>query len=126
MHDIESHVHLDGKDMLEHGPEHDHEHEHGHEHTHGGAHPHVHTNKKAIMDRLSRAKGHLESVISMIDNDRDCAEVLIQIAAVRNAISNAGKVLLQDHISECVKEAVINNDQSVIDELNKAIGQFVK
>lgn len=112
MHEIEDHVHMDGT-----------EHCHG-AHDHG--HPHVHTNKKAVMDRLSRAKGHLESVISMIDNDRDCAEVLIQIAAVRSAINNAGKVLLQDHITECVTEAVLNHDHEKIDELNKAIGQFMK
>ena len=96
-------------------------------HSHGdGAHPHVHTNKKAVIDRLSKAKGHLESVISMIDNDRDCAEVLVQIAAVRSAINNAGKVLLQDHIRECVTEAVEHNDKNEIDALNKAIEQFIK
>lgn len=107
-----THVHADGS-------------VHCHDHGEGG-HPHVHTNKKAVIDRLSKAKGHLESVISMIDNDRDCAEVLVQIAAVRSAINNAGKVLLQDHISECVTEAVFHNDQQKIVELNKAIGQFIK
>lgn len=96
-------------------------------HSHGeGGHPHVHTNKKAVIDRLSKAKGHLESVISMIDNDRDCAEVLVQIAAVRSAINNAGKVLLQDHIRECVTEAVEHGDKSEIDALNKAIEQYIK
>ncbi len=105
------HVHMDGT---------------VHCHGHGDEHPHVHTNKKAVIDRLSKAKGHLESVISMIDNDRDCAEVLVQIAAVRSAINNAGKVLLQDHISECVTEAVFHNDQQKITELNKAIEQFIK
>ena len=96
-------------------------------HCHGeGGHPHVHTNKKAVIDRLSKAKGHLESVISMIDNDRDCAEVLVQIAAVRSAINNAGKVLLQDHIRECVTEAVEHNDQEEIEKLNKAIEQYIK
>lgn len=112
MHEDHSHVHMDGT-----------VHSHSHE---SCCHPHVHTNKKAVIDRLSKAKGHLESVISMIDNDKDCAEVLIQIAAVRSAINNAGKVLLQHHISECVTEAVEHHDQIKIDELNKAIERFIK
>ncbi|MFB0921339.1 MAG: metal-sensing transcriptional repressor [Oscillospiraceae bacterium] len=110
------HVHADGT-----------AHCHSDEHENGCTpHPHVHTNKKAVHDRLSKAKGHLESVIRMIDDDRDCAEVLVQLAAVRSAINNAGKVLLQDHISECVTEAVIKNDKQKLIDLNKAIEQFIK
>lgn len=89
-------------------------------------HPHVHSNKKAVHDRLAKAAGHLNAIIRMIDNDKDCAEVLIQLAAVRSALNNAGKIILQDHISECVTEAVIHNDQKKIDDLNKAIEQFIK
>ena len=109
------HVHADGTT-----------HCHGEEHGCGHTHPHVHTNKKAVHDRLSKAKGHLESVIRMIDDDRDCAEVLVQLAAVRSAINNAGKVLLQDHISECITEAVANDDKQKLTDLNKAIEQFMK
>ena len=107
------HVHADGT-----------AHCHGHEH--GEKHPHVHTNKKAVHDRLAKANGHLESVIRMIDSDRDCAEVLVQLAAVRSAINNAGKVLLQDHINECITEAVARNDKQKLTDLNKAIEQFMK
>lgn len=103
------HVHLDGT-----------------AHSHAPGVPHVHTNKKAVHDRLAKACGHLESVIRMIDNDRDCSEVLVQLAAVRSAINNAGKVLLQDHISECVTEAIMHDDKQKIVELNKAIEQFMK
>lgn len=112
------------------GMEHDefgnHIHTDGTLHSHDHEHPHVHTNKKAVHDRLAKANGHLESVIRMIDNDRDCAEVLVQLAAVRSAINNAGKVLLQDHITECITDAVFHNDQQKILELNKAIEQFMK
>ena len=78
-----------------------HSHEHAHDHAHG-AHPHVHENTKAVLNRLSRAIGHLESVKKMVENGRDCSEVLIQIAAVRSAINNIGKVILQDHIQHCL------------------------
>ena len=93
---------------------------------HSHEHAHVHTNKKAVHDRLAKASGHLDSVIRMIDNDRDCSEVLVQLAAVRSAINNAGKVLLQDHITECITDAIMHNDQKKIAELNKAIEQFMK
>lgn len=108
--------------------EHTHMHADGtvHSHDHNGGCHHVHTNKKAILNRLAKASGQLDSVMRMINDDRDCAEVLVQIAAVRSAINNAGKVLLQDHITECVTEAVKNNDNEKIVELNKAIEQFIK
>ena len=100
---------------------------HDGEHCHGQTGvPHVHTHKKAVHDRLAKVSGHLDSVIRMIDNDKDCTEVLIQLAAVRSAINNAGKIILQDHITECITDAVRHNDQQKILELNKAIAQFIK
>lgn len=120
-----THVHSDGVIHDEHG---NHIYPDGtpceHGHTHG--HDHVHTNKKAVQSRLARAKGHLESVMRMVDDDRDCAEVLVQLSAVRSAINNIGKVILQDHIKECITDAVAHGEQGKIDELNKAIAQFMK
>ncbi len=46
---------------------------------------------KAVLNRMSRAIGHMEAVRTMIEDGRDCSEVLIQIAAVRSAINNIGK-----------------------------------
>ena len=97
----------------------------GHVHGHGG-HPHVHENTKAVLNRLSRAIGHLESVKKMVEDGRDCSEVLVQIAAVRSAINNVGKVILQDHIQHCVVDAVEHNDQEAITNRCQAIDDFVK
>ena len=72
--------------------DHVHSHDHGHDHSHG----HVHTNTKAVLNRLSRAIGHLESIKRMVEEGRDCSEVLIQLSAVKAAINNTGKVILQD------------------------------
>lgn len=93
------------------------------EHTH--RHTHTEEEKKAVLNRLARASGHLESVRRMIENDRDCAEVLVQMAAVRSAITNAAKVLLQEHIEHCMVDAVKYNDMERIQELNKAIERFL-
>lgn len=93
-----------------------------HEHTHS----HSHEQTTAVLNRLSRAIGHLQKVKQMVEDGRDCSEVLIQIAAVRAAVNNVGKIILQDHISHCVVDAIETGDQQVLDDLNKAIDQFIK
>lgn len=103
---------------------HDHGHSHTHDHAHGHTHSHAHT--KAVQNRLSRAIGHLESIKKMIEDGRDCSEVLVQLAAVKAAINNTGKVILQDHISHCIVDAVEHDDRKAIEDLNQAIDRFMK
>jgi len=106
---------------------HEHEHEHTYDDDHGRPHTHAHnhTHTKAVLNRLARAIGHLESVKRMVEDDRDCSEVLIQLAAVRSAIGNTAKIILKDHIEHCIVDAVGSNDIAALDELNKAIEQFM-
>ena len=87
---------------------------------------HHHTETKQVLDRLSRSIGHLESIKRMVEEGRDCSEVLIQIAAVRSAVNNVGKIILQDHIQHCVADALQTGDQQVLNDLSAAIDQFVK
>jgi DNA-binding FrmR family transcriptional regulator len=114
---------MPGKDKKAEGFYHDHGDGNVHEHTHG--HTHTHTQTKAVLNRLSRAMGHLESVKRMVEDGRDCAEVLIQLAAVRAALTNTGKVILKDHIGHCMIDAVETKDFAAIEELNKAIERFL-
>ena len=67
--------------------------------------------KKAVLNRLSRAIGHLQSIKTMVENDRDCSEVLIQLAAVKSAVNNTGKLVLKEHIAHCIVEAIENGDE---------------
>ncbi len=97
---------------------------HTHEHSH--EHAHTHENTKAVLNRLSRAIGHLQYVKRMVEEGRDCSEVLVQIAAVRSAIDNTGKVILQDHLKHCIVEAAQEGDQQSIDDLCQAIDKFMK
>lgn len=90
------------------------------------SHSHNPEDVKAIVNRLAKACGHLEAVKRMVEDGRDCSEVLIQLAAVKAAINNAGKELLKEHISHCIVEAVEANDSQAIEELNNAIDQFIK
>ena len=95
------------------------------EHTHG-KHSHAHTNTKAVINRLSRAIGHLEKVKRMVEDGEDCSEVLIQLSAVRSALNNTGKIILKDHIEHCLVDAIETGDKETVEELNKAIDRFVK
>lgn len=97
-----------------------------HDHTHGEGHGHTHANTKAVLNRLSRAIGHLESIKRMVEDGRDCSEVLIQLSAVKSAINNTGKVILKDHIEHCMVDAVETGDHQAIEELTEAIERFIK
>ena len=87
---------------------------------------HPHTETKKVINRLARISGHLEGIRHMVEEDRDCSEILMQISAVDAALISTGKVILQDHISHCLVDAVHHNDQESIEKLQKAIGKLIK
>lgn len=105
---------------------HEHSHEDGHSHSHGHGHTHTHQNTKAVLNRLSRAIGHMESIKRMVEDGRDCSEVLVQLSAVKAAINNTAKVILKDHIEHCMVDAVESGDHEAIEELTAAIDRFIK
>ncbi len=93
-----------------------------HMHSHG----HYHTHTKEVSNRLARAIGHLQKVKQMVDSGEDCSEVLVQLAAVKSAINNTGKVILKDHLEHCIVHAVEDGDEQMLEELNEAIDKFLK
>ncbi|SHO53120.1 metal-sensing transcriptional repressor [Anaerocolumna xylanovorans] len=97
-----------------------------HSHEDGIEHKHSHQNTKAVLNRLSRASGHLESVKRMIEDGKDCSEVLIQLSAVIAALNSTGKIILEDHIQNCIVDAIESGDNTSIENLNKAIDRFIK
>lgn len=102
-----------------------HTHEHGHDRAHGHGHTHSHEHTKAVQNRLSRAIGHLQSVKRMVDEGRDCADVLIQLSAVQSALQSTGKVILEDHLRHCIVEAAKEGDNEAIEDLCKAIRKLM-
>ena len=104
--------------------EHEFLHAHGIAHHHG--HGHVHENQRAVINRLARAIGHLEKVKRMVEEGYDCSEVLIQLAAVRSALDNTGKVILKDHMRHCMVDAVAAGDVEAIEDLCEAVDKFMK
>lgn len=94
--------------------------EHSHHHHHSDEHV------KEVSNRLARAIGHLQKVKQMVENDEDCSEVLVQLAAVKSAINNTGKVILKDHMEHCIVHALEDGNTEMIEELNEAIDKFMK
>ena len=101
-----------------------HSHDHAEEHPH--PHTHSHTQTKAVINRLSRAIGHLNSVKRMVETGRDCTEVLMQLAAVQSALSSTAKVILKDHIEHCLLDALEQKDMQAIEELNTVIERYMR
>ena len=62
----------------------------------------------------------------MIESGRDCSEVLIQLSAVDSAVKSVSRVILKDHLSTCIVDAVKNDDEQAIQELERAIDKFLK
>lgn len=106
--------------------EHTHTHvdENGNVYTH--THHHSHEQTKAVLNRLSRAQGHLDAVRKMVERGEDCSQVLVQLSAVISALNGTGRAILKDHISHCIVDAVEEGDQEAIQSLNDAIDRFMR
>lgn len=89
-------------------------------------HMNSHAETKQVLNRMSRVIGHMEAVRKMVEEGRDCSEILIQIAAVKSAVNNIGKIILKDHIDHCLVDAVETGDRKVLEKLEVAIDRFVK
>ena len=93
---------------------------------HCHSHAHTHQNTKTVRNRLARVIGHLQAVDRMVDEGRDCAEVLIQLTAIRSAVNNICKIILKDHMDHCVIDALRTGDSETLEALNKAIDLLMK
>ncbi len=89
---------------------------------------HVHNEEslKKIINRLSRIEGHIRGVKTMIAESRPCPEVLIQIAAVRGAIDRVARIILDEHLEDCIARAAKEGNIEVeIKELKDALDRFL-
>ena len=79
-----------------------------------GGHTHQHKQRRAVVNRLSRIEGHIRSIKQMVEEGRDCADVLIQLSAVRAAIEKAGRVVLEDHLESCLFHVGVVPEESEV------------
>lgn len=109
-------------------PSHDRNHHHDPDHEASDPHPHVHSeaSRKQILNRLSRLEGHIRGIKTMVQDDRSCPEVLIQVAAVRGALDRVSRMILDEHLTECIARAAKEgNIEMEIEELKAALDRFL-
>lgn len=72
--------------------------------------------KKKLTNRLNRVIGQLGGIKKMVEEDRYCGDILMQVAAVESALQALGYVMLQDHMETCVVEEIQNGNTAIVDE----------
>ncbi|NSL51010.1 metal-sensing transcriptional repressor [Bacillus sp. P2(2020)] len=83
--------------------------------------------KKRLLNRLKRIEGQVRGVQKMIEENRYCIDVLVQISAINAALKKVGLTMLEQHTHHCVADAIQNgNGKESIEELMKVIEQFTK
>ncbi|WLR47115.1 metal-sensing transcriptional repressor [Halobacillus litoralis] len=83
--------------------------------------------KLAVLNRLKRIEGQVRGIQKMVEDDRYCVDILVQISAINNALNKVGYNLLERHTHHCVKDAIQKgNGDEAIDELMKVVQQFSK
>ncbi|MGB3572232.1 MAG: metal-sensitive transcriptional regulator [Phormidesmis sp.] len=105
-----------------------HMHEPGSEPPQNQTHPHVHSEEslRKIVNRLSRLEGHIRGIKTMVQESRPCPDVLIQVAAVRGGLDRVARIILDEHLSECVTRAVDEgNIAAEVDALKAALDRFI-
>lgn len=86
--------------------------------------------KEALIKRLRRIEGQVKGIQKMIENDKYCVDILIQIAAIRSAIDKVGGIMLKNHVNTCVKSSLENECETkkdeIIEELINTMLKFMK
>ncbi|KGF72758.1 hypothetical protein DO97_05350 [Neosynechococcus sphagnicola sy1] len=94
------------------------------------SHPHTHIHSEAslrqIVNRLSRIEGHIRGIKVMVQESRPCPDVLVQIAAIRGALDRVARLVLDEHLTECIaRAAAAGNIEAEIEELKIALDRFL-
>ena len=86
--------------------------------------------KRQMIIRLNKIIGQMNGVKKMIEDDRYCVDILVQISAIRSAIDNVGTIILENHIKGCVSNDLKYGDEeqseAAIKELMDTIKKFTK
>lgn len=84
----------------------------------------VHNNKDVVR-RLNRLQGQIGGIKTMIEDNRTCEEVLVQVSAVNSALHKVAQMVLEDHLGHCVAKGIVSGDkEQAIEELKKSVEQY--
>lgn len=75
-----------------------------------------------VLVRLNRIEGHVRGIHEMVKADRSCADVLLQLGAVRAAVAEVARIVLEDHLEHCIAD----DDAAALNEFKIALGRYLK
>ena len=80
-----------------------------------------------VTARLSKVEGHLKAVRRMVEEGRDCPDVLLQISAVRAALDQIGRIIIEDHLDICIVAAIEEGcGEKAVAELKESLARFIR
>ena len=74
---------------------------------------------------MARAIGQMNAVKKLIEDERDCSDILSQLSAIRSEITNVSKFILKDHLDHCIIDAVKENNEDALANLRGAIDKLI-
>ncbi len=78
--------------------------------------------QRSVLNRLKTARGHLDAVIRMVEDDTYCPEVMKQLSAVQGSVERANRIVLRNHLETCVAAAMVaGRTDQIVDELMEAL-----
>ena len=86
----------------------------------------IHRKSKDIINRLARVEGHVRGIAKMVQEDKDCPAILLQIAAVQSALGKISQIMLEDHVETCIARAIKEGrGEEAVQELKEAIARLI-
>ena len=80
--------------------------------------------KKSLIHRLNRLEGQIRGIVKMVEEDRYCDDIQIQLSAIDKAVKSTANLLLEKHMKSCVKENIMNGNDAVLDEIVDLFKRF--
>jgi CsoR family transcriptional regulator, copper-sensing transcriptional repressor len=89
--------------------------------------PRTKVEKDAVINRLKRIEGQVRGIMKMVEDDRYCVDILVQISAIQAALKKVGFTITERHIKHCVSDAIRSGEgDETITELMEVMKQFTK
>lgn len=82
--------------------------------------------RQAVLRRLRRIEGQVRGLQKMIEEEKDCRDILTQIAAVKSAVAQAGLIIFENHAQQCIAKAIDENADDTFHELVEMMGKLIK
>ncbi len=82
--------------------------------------------EKEAKTRLKRIDGQINGIINMIDDNKPCEEILMQLSAVESATKSLAKYIIKGHLTHCIVDAVNDNDMQKVEEFSTILERYIK